>query len=221
MPIWNDITDRVRETYISEDERLSNFNEWYKKYGKGRSSRPGIPKGKRTRDYKALRSVWEVAGSPLISDEAYTEKYGKKFPGRPHTVDKPFYYGSTGFGRDAIYSIKNYEDLFAELAHTSVVKDKGILARFIDKKRYALERDDPSPERIRGGDVGMYDKIMLDFPDWAEKLGFKDWWSLETQAHGESPRYLKEVGLGREKILAKQYKDLYSLSLKEWRKIEQ
>jgi len=216
--VIGDIINKISETYISKDERLTNFDKWYDRYGKGRASRGGIPRHRRRRDYLALKAVWEEAGSPLISTKAHTEKFEKKFPGRAHAVSKPFYYGRTGFGRDTIYNIKNYEDLFAELAHTYKDKNKGIIGRLIEKTRYGFEHDDPTPKRKKEGDFGMYDKKTIDFPEWTEKLGFKDWWSLETQAHGVGPQYKGEGGIGREKILYKQYKDLYSRHLEDLEK---
>ena len=221
MPLLSNIVSKISEAYISKDERLSNFDEWYRTHGKGgeRHGR-GIPRHRRKRDYLALKTVWELAGSPLISTKAHTEEFEKKFPGRAHAVDKPFYYGRTGFGSDRIYNIRNYEDLFAELAHTFQFKEKGgILGRFINMKRLMFEHDDPSRERQREGDRGMYDKKIFDFPEWTEKLGLKDWWALETQAHGSGPQYKEEGGIGREKILKKQYKDLYSRSLEELERV--
>ena len=217
--VIGDIINKVSETYISKDERLTNFDEWYRTHGKGGESRGrGIPRHRRRRDYLALKAVWEEAGSPLISTKAHTEEFEKKFPGRAHAVDKPFYYGRTGFGRDTIYNIKNYEDLFAELAHTYKDKDKGIIGRFIEKTRYGFEHDDPTRKRKKEGDFGMYDTKTIDFPEWTEKLGLKDVWSLETQAHGVGPQYKGEGGIGREKILMKQYKDLYSQPLEDLEK---
>ena len=216
--VIGDIINKISETYISKDERLTNFDKWYDRYGQGRDSRRGIPRHKRRKDYLALKAVWEESGSPLISTEAYTEEYGKKFPGRAHAVNKPFYYGRTGFGRDTIYNIRNYEDLFAELAHTYKDKNKGIIGRFIDKKRTRFEHDDPTRKREKEGDFGMYDKKTIDFPEWTEKLGLKDVWSLESQAHGVGPQYKEEGGIGRQKILYKQYKDLYSRPLEDLEK---
>ena len=211
-----DVISKVKEAHVSKDERLENFNEWYKKYGRGGQQRGRrASKRKRDADYRALKTVWEESGSPLISSEAYTEEYGKKFPGRAHATRKPFYFGRTNFGSDSIHNIKSYDDLFAELAHTYEGKDKGIIGRFIQSKRTRFERDDPSRERQKSGDMGMYDKKTIDFPEWTEKLGLKDIWSLETKAHGTGPQFKGEGGVGREKILEDQYKASYLRAVKK------
>ena len=216
MGVFSNIVNKISETHISKDERLNNFNDWYGKYGKGRASRSWAPSRKKS-DYISVKSVWEQAGSPFISDEAHNEEFGKKFPDRPHAVLKPFYSGRTNFGSDRIYNIKNYDNLFAELAHTASVKDKGVLGRFIAEKRHSFEYDDPyadkSGKRLKAGDRGMYDKKMVDFPKWTEKIGLKDVWSLETDAHGFSPRYKEEVGVGREQALKNQYEDMFIKSV--------
>jgi len=213
--LWSNIIGKIKEAHVSKAERLENFNEWYKKYGKGGQRRGRrASKRKRDADYQALKTVWEESGSPLISTKAHTEKFEKKFPGRAHAVRKPFYFGRTNFGRDSIYNIKDYDALFAELAHTYEGKDKGIIGRLIQSKRTQFEHDDPTPKRRKKGDFGMYDKKTIDFPEWTEKFGFKDWWSLETQAHGVGPQFKGEGGVGREKILETQYKNLYSEYLK-------
>ena len=198
----------IGDLYISKDEKLDNFNEWYKKYGKFNRLYGRNNKQKRDADYRALKTVWEESGSPLISSEPHTKEFGEKYPDRAHAIPKPFYFGRTNFGSDSIYSIKSYDDLFAELAHTSPVKNKGILGRFIDNKRYSFEHDDPSKKRWKAGDLGMYDKKMVDFPEWAEKMGIKDWWSLETKAHGVGPQYKGQGGVGKETELATAFRNL-------------
>ncbi len=55
----------------------------------------------------------------------------------------------------------------------------------------------------------MYDKKMVDFPKWLNNLGLKDIWSLETNAHGNSPQYKEEVGVGREQALKNRYEDMF------------
>ena len=43
--------------------------------------------------------------------------------------------------------MKNYDNLFAELAHTAPVKNKGVLGRFIAEKRQSFEYDDPYADK--------------------------------------------------------------------------
>ena len=108
-----------------------------------------------------------------------------------------------------------YEDAHTKYPVIDEGKDKGIIGRFIQSKRTRFERDDPSRERQKSGDMGMYDKKTIDFPEWTEKLGLKDIWSLETKAHGTGPQFKGEGGVGREKILEDQYKASYLRAVKK------
>jgi hypothetical protein len=187
--------------YVTDKEKLDNFNKWYKKQQYKTSRRNKKPIG--SKQYIALKQVWEESGSPLIYRKAHSKEFGEKYPGRAHFKSKSPILGRTKFGADAIYNINNYDDLFAELAH-SAAYNKGILGRYMMNVKHNLQYDDPSRERREEGDRGMYDRKWIDIP-FTDKY---DIWTEETKAHGRGEKYQSAGKVGRESKIKQRYKEI-------------